>query len=52
MTVGINIRPELEERLAVRDRFIGLSLENFVQDVLERETAIPETNGSYFPNWR
>ena len=46
MTVRINIRPGLEDRLATRARSAGQSLEGFIQDVLEREAAVVVTNGS------
>ncbi len=39
MTVNLNIRPGLEARLAARARTIGLSLEGFIESVLEREAA-------------
>jgi heme-degrading monooxygenase HmoA len=39
MTVSLNIRPELEERLSARARLIGQSLEGYIQHILEHEAA-------------
>jgi len=46
MTVNLNIKPGLEERLLARARAIGLPLEHFIENVLEREATAATTNGS------
>ena len=46
MTVNLKINPGIEERLAARARAVGLPLERFNEDVLEREAAVSGTNGS------
>jgi hypothetical protein len=46
MTVNLNIKPNLEARLVAQARTIGLSLERFIESVLEREAAASGTNGS------
>lgn len=46
MSVNLNIKPSLEEQLLVRARASGLSLERFIEQVLEREaTASGATGG-------
>lgn len=47
MAVTLNIKPGLEQRLAARARAIGLPLERFVEDVLEREATASGSNGSH-----
>jgi hypothetical protein len=47
MTVNLNIKPGLEARLVARARAIGLSLERFIENVLEREATASGTNGSH-----
>ena len=46
MTVSINIRPGIEDRLAVRARSSGQTLEGYIQSVLEREATLVEANFS------
>ena len=46
MTVNLNIEPGLEERLFARARAIGVPLERFIENVLEREASAPTANGS------
>ena len=46
MTLNLNIKPGLEARLVARARAIGLSLERFIENVLEREASASGTNGS------
>ena len=46
MTVNLNIKPGIEARLVARARAIGLSLERFIENVLEREATASVTNGS------
>jgi hypothetical protein len=46
MTVNLNIKPGLEQRLVARAQAIGLPLERFIENVLEREATAPTTNGS------
>ena len=46
MTVNLNSKQGLEERLVARARAIGLPLERFIENVLEREATAPTTNGS------
>ncbi len=43
MAVTVSIGPELEARLAARARLTGQSLENFIQNLLEREVSQDET---------
>lgn len=46
MTVNLNMKPGIEARLVARARAIGLSLERFIENVLEREATASVTNGS------
>ncbi len=46
MTITLELRPEAEANLAARARATGLSLEGFIESVLEREAAASGTNGS------
>jgi hypothetical protein len=46
MTVNLKIKPGIEAQLAGRARAIGLSLESFIENVLEREAAASGTNVS------
>ena len=46
MTITLELPPEAEANLAARARAIGLSLEHFIETVLEREAAAASTNGS------
>jgi len=46
VTVNLNIKPGIEARLVARARAIGLSLERFIENVLEREATASVTNGS------
>jgi len=46
MTVNLNMNPGIEARLVARARAIGLSLERFIETVLEREATASVTNGS------
>lgn len=45
MTITLELRPEAEANLAARARATGLSLESFIESVLEREAAAAGTNG-------
>jgi hypothetical protein len=47
MTVNLNIKPDLEARLVAEARAAGQPLERFIEDVLERQTAAPDANGSH-----
>ena len=46
MTLNVDIKPELEERLVARAHSNGQSLESFIQRLLETEAEAPEANGS------
>jgi hypothetical protein len=39
MTVNLKIRPNVQALLAAKARAIGVPLENFLEDVLEREAS-------------
>ncbi len=49
MTVSVDIKPELEERLVARAHSHGQSLEGFIQCLLENEAGAPEAKGSRMP---
>jgi hypothetical protein len=46
MTITLELPPEAEARLVARARASGLSLERFIENVLERETPVSGANGS------
>jgi hypothetical protein len=46
MTVNLNIEPGVEEKLTARAEAIGVPLERFIEDVLEREAAWMESKGA------
>lgn len=46
MTVNLNIKPGLEARLVTRARAAGLSLERFIEDLLERDATTSGARGS------
>ena len=46
MTLSVDIKPELEERLVARAHSHGQSLEGYIQRLLENEAGAPEANGS------
>lgn len=46
MTLSVDIKPELEERLVARAKSQGQSLEGFIQRLLENEAAAPAVSGS------
>jgi hypothetical protein len=46
MTLSVDIKPELEERLVARAQSHGQSLEGFIQRLLENEAAAAEATGS------
>jgi hypothetical protein len=45
ITITLDLRPEAEANLAARARATGLSLESFIESVLECEAAVADTNG-------
>jgi hypothetical protein len=45
MAVNLNITSGLEARLEARAQALGLSVESFIETVLEREAATSCTNG-------
>ena len=49
MTASVNIRPELEERLAARARSSGQSLEGYIEHILEHEAAVSAELGEPRP---
>lgn len=44
MTVTLEFKPEVEERIAIEAKARGLSVERYILNVLERETAAREAN--------
>jgi len=46
MTINLNIESGIVEQLATRARGSGLSLERFIECVLEREVSASTANGS------
>ena len=40
MTLSIHLRPNLEERLSARAQEVGVPLEQFIEELLEREARI------------
>jgi len=44
MTVTLNLNPEVEKGLAARAREHGVSLDDYLQEIVAREAAVPASS--------
>lgn len=51
MTVTLELRPEVEERIIAEAKALGLSVEDYIQRKLEGKSTMPDPNALPFEEW-